>query len=113
MIFTPIDYCIILYKPGTNKKESTCDGMLTKGNALHLVELKERRSAKKAKSKGIKQLKNTIRLLKAHENLAPYTDKKAHVCNRLHPTATITAATNKQFLDDTGFRLGTHAMITV
>ena len=52
---------------------------------------------------GIKQLKNTIRLLKAHENLAPIPTRRpmsAIACTLLQ---TITAATNKQFLDDTGF----------
>lgn len=112
VVFTPIDNCLKFIKPGTkNDKESTCDGMLTKGAKLHLVELKERKSRDAATSKGIAQLRNTIKLLKAKESISAYTDRKAHVCNRLHPAATIVAGSNKKFLKETGFRLGVRATV--
>ena len=114
VVFTAIDYCLKFIKPGTtHDKESTCEGMLTKRDKLHLVELKERRSEDHALEEGIAQLVNTIKLLKAHESIDSYIDRKAHVCNRLHPAATIVTATNRKFLKDTGFRLGVRATVTI
>lgn len=113
VVFTAIDYCENFYKPGTRNKESTCDGMLTKRGKLHLVELKERNSKDAALSKGISQLRNTIRLLldRDKREVLSYKDRKAHVCNRLHPAATIVAGSNKKFLKETGFRLGVRATV--
>ncbi len=112
VVFTPIDNCLLFIQAGTKaNEESTCDGMLTKGEKLHLVELKERIDPDAAMEKGIDQLRNTIKLLKAKENISAYTDRKAHVCNRLHPAATIVAGSNKKFLKETGFRLGVRATV--
>lgn len=113
VVFTAIDHCENFFKPGTKNKESTCDGMLTKRDKLHLVELKERNGRDAALSKGISQLRNTIRLLidKNKTEVLSYKDRKAHVCNRLHPAATIVAGSNKKFLKETGFRLGVRATV--
>ena len=114
VVFTPIDNCLIFIQPGTKSdKESTCEGMLTKLNRLHLVELKNWEYAEGALEKGIAQLENTIRLLKAHENIDRFIDRKAHVCNQRHPAATIVATSNRKFLKETGFRLGVRATITI
>lgn len=115
VVFTAIDHCENFFKPGTKNKESTCDGMLTKRDKLHLVELKERNGRDAALSKGISQLKNTIRLLTDRDRIEvlSFKDRKAHVCNRLHPTATIVAGSNKKFLKETGFRLGVRATVII
>jgi hypothetical protein len=115
VVFTAIDYCENFYKPSTKNRESTCDGLLTKRDKLHLVELKERNSRDAALSKGISQLRNTIRLLidRDKKEVLSYKDRKAHVCNRLHPAATIVAGSNKKFLKETGFRLGVRATVII
>jgi hypothetical protein len=114
VVFTAIDNCLMFIKQGTKSdKESTCEGMLTKRDKLHLVELKEWDYAEGALERGMGQLENTIKLLKAHENIDAFIDRKAHVCNQRHPAATIVATANRKFLKATGFRLGVRATITI
>ncbi len=113
--FTAIDNCVPLYKGDTKKEESSCDGMLTSGNKLFLIELKARESGD-WRSTGIKQLVNTIRLLKEHEpdELAQYAVKKAYVCNKLKPQfAFIEHELNRTFLTEHGFRLDIQATVTI
>lgn len=113
--FTAIDNCLPLFKEDTKEMESSCDGMLTTGNRLFLVELKARKSGD-WRSTGIEQLENTIGLLKKHDpdELANYAVKKAYVCNKLKPRFTfIEHEQNRRFLDDHGFRLDIHATVTI
>jgi len=113
--FTAIDNCVPLFKGDTKKEESSCDGMLTAGNRLFLVELKARGSGD-WRATGMKQLVNTIRLLKEHDRdkLAEYTIKRAYVCNKLKPRFTyIVNELNRTFLSEHGFRLDIHATVTI
>jgi hypothetical protein len=105
-VFTPIDNNIIVHKPGTSHKESTCDGMLTFTNSLYLVELKNRGTGTwVAEAKG--QLINTIKLLHRYNDLSPFGVKKACICNKKHPYfRTVDNAVQKDFFHKTaGFRL--------
>ena len=64
----------------------------------------------------MKQLVNTIRLLKEHDRdkLAEYTIKRAYVCNKLKPRFTyIENELNRTFLSEHGFRLDIHATVTI
>jgi len=113
--FTAIDNCLPLFQEGTKDKESTCDGMLTAGNKLFLVELKARKSGN-WQATGMKQLVNTIGLLKKHDpdELAKYAVKKAYVCNKLKPRfACIAHERNSRFFRTYGFRLDIHATIAI
>lgn len=105
VVFTAIDYCLIFLQRGTSNKESTCDGMLEKGATLCLVELKDR-DGRGWLGKGRNQLENTIRLLKQHENLSRFKDKRAYVCNKQRPGVTVLSTTdNLMFLRTHDFRL--------
>ncbi len=111
--FTAIDHCTTVNKEGTNDQESTCDGMLTFGDSLYLVELKNQQSGGWIPD-ATKQLENTIKLLQRHHNLAEYKYLKAFVCNRKHPRfKTIENSTNKAFFDRTRFRLDVQANIAI
>lgn len=80
-------------------EESTCDGMLLFLEQIYLVELKCQQ--KNWQQKAIKQLMNTIKLIKQHnaEKLEQFTNKKAFACNRKHPNfAVIETATKKNFV---------------
>jgi len=111
--FTAIDNCIIIFKEGTNDKESTCDGMLTFPASLYLVELKDQEKDWLPKAKS--QLENTIKLLYANHNLSNFKYKKAYACNKKHPYFTvINAAEKKAFFKKTnGFRFDVHAEIMI
>ncbi len=111
--FTAIDNCIIVLKEGTQDKESSCDGMLTFNNNVYLVELKNQKTGGWLPD-AIGQLKNTIRLLKANNNLEEVKYKKAYACNRKHPNfQVIEDERKKKFLNETGFRLDVQAEIVI
>ena len=113
--FTAIDNCLPLFKEDTKDMHSSCDGMLTTGNRLFLVELKARKRGD-WRSTGIEQLENTIGLLKKHDpnELAKYAVKKAYVCNKLKPRfASIENERNSRFFQTHGFRLDIHATVTI
>jgi hypothetical protein len=81
IVFIPLDNCIIIHKPGTNNKESLCDGALLFDQDLVLVELKNIRTGGWIPD-AIGQLKNTIQLIRDAHDLRLFRHKKAHVCNR-------------------------------
>lgn len=113
IIFTPIDNCIILHKPGTKDKESTCDGMLTTVNTLFLVELKERGTGGWL-GDAVGQLENTMKLLHANHDLSAFRYKKGFACNKKHPNFTvIDNEKNKWFYKTYGFRLDARVEIDV
>ncbi|MBY0244571.1 MAG: hypothetical protein K2Q03_03855 [Sphingobacteriaceae bacterium] len=112
--FTAIDNCIIVFKEGTNDKESSCDGMLTFSQSLYLVELKKQGTGGWiSDAKG--QLENTIKLISENHDLANFRYKKAFACNRKHPSFTvIDTAERKSFFERTGgFRIDVQAEIVV
>lgn len=77
--FTPRDNCIIVLKPGTKDKESTCDGALIWKDGLYLVELKNQATGGWL-PKSIVQLENTIKLI-SPIFLQKFKYKKAYSCN--------------------------------
>ena len=112
--FTAIDNCIIVLKEGTKDKESSCDGMLTFGQNLYLVELKKQGTGGWiSDAKG--QLENTIKLISENHDLSNFRYKKAFACNRKHPSFTvIDTAERKSFFERTGgFRIDVQAEIVV
>jgi hypothetical protein len=112
--FTAIDNCIIVFKEGTNDKESSCDGMLTFSESLYLVELKKQGTGGWiSEAKG--QLENTIKLISENHDLSNFRYKKAFACNRKHPSFTvIDTAERKSFFERTGgFRIDVQAEIVV
>lgn len=111
--FTPIDNCIIILKENTKDKESTCDGMLTFENSIYLVELKVRGTGGWL-PEAINQLKNTIKLIRANQDIN-YRYKKAFACNRKHPSfTTIDNELSKRFFEETdGFRIDAQAEIII
>ncbi|MEZ4852285.1 MAG: hypothetical protein R3B93_27490 [Bacteroidia bacterium] len=115
IVFTPIDNCIIVLKPGSSDKESTCDGMLTFRDSLFLVELKVQRTGEWI-TRAIGQLENTVQiLLKYHyADLQNIKYKKVYACNRKHPRFTvIDNERNKRFFQKYGFRIDVQAEIVV
>lgn len=113
IVFTPIDNCMNILKGGTNDKESTCDGMLTFENSIYFVELKVQRTGGWLPD-AIDQLKNTINLLKAYNNLEKIRYKKAYACNKKHPSFyVIDVERKKRFFDETGFRIHVEAKILI
>ena len=111
--FTAIDNCIITLKEGTQDKESSCDGMLTFSNSVYLVELKNQRTGGWLPS-AIGQLKNSIKLLKASNNLEEIRYKKAYACNSKHPNFQVMEVERKKkFYDETGFRIDAQAKIVI
>ncbi|MCF6270317.1 MAG: hypothetical protein L3J41_11435 [Melioribacteraceae bacterium] len=111
--FTAIDNCIEILKEGTKDKESSCDGMLTFGKSIYLVELKKRRTGgwfKEAKE----QLENTIKLLNKNHDIDEFKYKKAYACNKKHPNFTIiNNELGKRFFQETSFRIDAQTEIVI
>lgn len=113
VVFTPIDNCIIVFKSGTERKESTCDGMLTTEDQLYLVELKKWSTGGWI-AEAVKQLENTIRLLNAAENLAQFKRKKAYACNKKKKRfEELDNERNLRFYRQHGFRLDVQGHIRI
>jgi len=112
VVFTGVDHCIKIKKPGTNDDESLCDGMLTSGDQLYLVELKDKKKDWKAEAIG--QLENTMRLLKEHEILDSYRFKKGFACNKgRYRSSEIDQELNKRLFHEYGFRADAQANIRI
>lgn len=111
--FTAIDNCVIINKPNTNNRESLCDGMLTFGDSLYLIELKvQAQGGGLATAK--KQLENTIRRMSAMHDLSAFRYKKAFVCNKKHPKFQIVVHEEQRRLyQTTGFRFDVQATINI
>ncbi len=112
--FTAIDNCICIYKPDSNDKESSCDGMLTFTQNLYLIELKKQGTGgwiADAKA----QLENTIKLISINNDLSSFRYKKAFACNKKHPYFTvINSAERKAFFERTkGFRIHIQAEVLI
>ena len=110
--FTPIDNCIIVLKPGTKDKESTCDGALIWKDGLYLVELKNQATGGWL-PKSIVQLENTIKLI-SPIFLQKFKYKKAYSSNRKHPNfITIDNERNIRFFREYGFRIDAQRRIII
>ncbi|WP_158828992.1 hypothetical protein [Mucilaginibacter lacusdianchii] len=113
VVFTPLDHCIKAFKEGTKDEESLCDGMLTTALCLYLVELKDRMHAG-WQQKSTDQLVNTIQLLRANHDLAPFRYKKAYQCNkRFLSFKVIDNEENLRFFRTYGFRMDKQGEIPV
>lgn len=113
VLFTAIDNCTIILKPGTKDKESTCDGMLTFNNYIYLVELKKQGTGGWLPD-AIGQLENTMRLMYATPFLKTFKYKKAFACNRKHPNFTVIGSElNKRMFREYGFRIDAQADIVI
>lgn len=112
--FTAIDNCVIAFKPGTNERESRCEGMLTFRDRLFLVELKSIRGGGWL-PRAIGQLENTIRLLATHHDLTLYKKKIAFACNNRHTHFEYFQSDEKQAFmhENFGFRLHAGAEILI
>ena len=103
--FTPIDNCMNIKKNGLNELESTCDGMLTFENSIYLVELKNSRT-RGWRSKSIKQLENTISLIKKNHSIDHLENRKAFASNKKRQVfRESNSSQSKEFLTTTGFTL--------
>lgn len=114
VVFTPIDNCIEVFKPGTKDEESTCDGMLSFLESLYLVELKNQATGGwLPQAKG--QLENTIRLLNESHDLTTFRYKKAYACNKKHPNFTVIDSEERRafFKRTNGFRLDAQTEIVI
>ena len=85
VIFTAIDNCIEILRTD-GKMASRCDVMLTCGESIILVELKNK--ASDWKSSGIDQIEATlIQLIENHEAYYySFKKRKAYVANKRHPS---------------------------
>lgn len=110
VVFTAIDKCVLQDHelPGHGR----CDGMLTTGKHLYLVELKEKDSP--WQSQAVAQLESTIQLLLSHHDISSFRLKKAFACNKKRPHfITIDNDENLAFFRRTGFRLDMQAEILI
>jgi hypothetical protein len=113
VVFTPIDNCIVVQKPGTTDKERTCDGMLTTDNQLYLVELKIWRTGGWI-AEAIEQLESTLKLIAAAEDLDRFKLKKAYACNkRKTHFKELDNEQNLRFFREHGFRLDVQGNIKI
>ncbi len=110
--FTAVDKKIVVFKEGTeDDKESSCDGLLQSPDSFILVELKDRAPNKRNADikKGKKQLRNTIKLIKANhkeEEISALPKLKiAHISNKQRRTPITLITASKEFLHETGFQL--------
>lgn len=109
--FYAIDHCAVFYRE-ENKKISTCDAALQRGDNLMFIELKNRKG-RGWLSKASAQLKSTLDLYKAHqsnqtENIVCYA---ANLMRPSAPSSSIGA--RKAFKEETGFTLKVSTEIRV
>ena len=105
--FTAIDNCINI------DEGRRCDGMLTYGNSLFLIELKNKFRLKQ--NDGIEQLESTIKVLQENTDISEFNNKKAFLCNKKgKPFVTIQFELKKRFFDNTGgFKLDIQSEIVI
>ncbi len=110
--FNAIDNCIeILREDG--KMDKRCDGLLSYGNNLIFVELKEREGGQWIKT-GRNQLTATINRFKQEHDISTFDSIKASICNSLRPQFNSGHFENIQkFKDDTGYILSTKQRIDI
>ncbi|MCQ6957615.1 hypothetical protein [Mucilaginibacter aquariorum] len=112
VVFTPIDWCIIVFQANSKKKESTCDGMLTTKNSLFLVELKDQMA--NWQTEAFNQLENTMKLILANHDLSQFTYKKGFACNKKSKRFNfIENELNLKFFRAYGFRIDSNRKIVI
>ena len=112
--FTALDNCIELR--GTDgKMESRCEGIITYGNTIIFIEIKERTGDSKTWAKDAdKQLRATISSIKSKINLDSFETKRAAITNRLQSRSKEKHTVRmKKFLEDTGYLLSVDNRIKI
>ncbi len=110
LIFTAIDKCVI--KDHEEKGRGRCDGMLTSGDYLYLVELKN--TSSQWQPDAIEQLTSTIQFLKDNHDISSYRHKKAFACNKKRKRfAEIDNEFNLTLYRKYGFRIDSQAEIII
>ena len=89
-----------------------CDGMLTTGDLLYLVELKDQEPP--WRQHAIDQLESSIRFLLDHHDVSRFRHKKAFACNKRRQVfATIDNDLQLQFRRNYGFRIDVQSTVLV
>lgn len=113
---TPVRFYALDNRIAQPEGQGMCDGMLqvNEFDALHLVELKDKRKRWFAGSQG--QLEDTIKFMK-HCHMAElgcFRHKYAHACNKKHPNFNrATTSEKEEFREKTGFILQTTREIVI
>ena len=108
--FIAIDYCIDIWRDKEKKEMyNRCDGMLWYETSIVFVELKDRVSKKNTNAwvkDGEKQLKRTIEYFEKTEQSNRFTEKRAYIANKAHPTFKESQLQRmKSFKQETGYTL--------
>lgn len=108
--FIAIDYCIDIWRYKEKKEmDNRCDGMLWYETSIVFVELKDRVSKKNTNAwvkDGEKQLKRTIEYFEKTEQSNRFTEKRAYIANKAHPTFKESQLQRmKSFKQETGYTL--------
>ena len=106
VVFTAIDNCIDIKKED-GKMAKRCDGVLSYGNTIIFVELKERGAlGNQWVTDAEKQLKETLAYFERGNIAKTFHHKKAYISNSQHPKfKTSQTRRMNQFLEDTGYIL--------
>ncbi len=111
MVFTAIDNCVEMFREN-GEMENRCDGVLTYGDNIIFVELKNKGS--NWISEGMRQLEVTIRVFDNSNGLSNYRHKRAFVANKKHPHFhKIDVEKKRKFWDDYRVRLNIDANIKI
>jgi hypothetical protein len=104
--FTAIDNCIEIKRPD-GKMDKRCDGVLSYGEKVIFVELKERGAIGNAWVKDAEiQLRTTIGYFEKTDDADEFIQKKAYIANSEHPKFKESQIRRmEQFLTDTGYIL--------
>ena len=109
--FRAIDKCVIALKENGDKEKS-CDAMLTYGENIDFVELKNKRG--EWITEGRLQLEKTIELFDLHHGLNNFKHKRAFVANKKHPDFHVLEnETMRRFFTKYKVRLNVEATIKI
>ena len=102
--FTAVDNCIEIFRED-GQMENRCDGILTGGDYLIFIELKDQRE-EWIQHAVENQLKTTIEYFKANYDIARYKKRYAYACNKRHPQFQYShMSMMEEFRHTTGVRL--------
>lgn len=109
--FTAVDKCVI--QDGEALGRGRCDGMLSTGDLLYLIELKDQRS--NWQSQAETQLVSTIQFLQQYhaEELRRFRHKKAFACNKRGVFRRIDHEKRLRFFREYGFRLDVQSTVRI
>jgi hypothetical protein len=110
VMFTAIDKCVIQdnQEPGRGR----CDCMLTTGDLLYLVELKDQ--VPPWRDHAIDQLISTIKFLQQYHDISSFRKRKAFAANRKRPFfVELDNELNLRLFRETGFRIDVQATVLI